>query len=67
MQLYLICIPTASRNVVSSHAWKVDFKSKDGFTEFEPQMKSLNADTLNMEDPDMAEHRGFINYWEHDY
>lgn len=41
--------------------------SKDGYAEVEPQMKSFDADTFNLEDPDIAEHRDFLNYWEHDY
>lgn len=60
-------IPTASRDIVSSHSWKVDLSNKDGPVEFYPRMKAFDTDTFNLEDPDMAEHRDFLNYWEHDY
>ncbi len=54
--------------MISSHSWTIDLSSQDGYVEVEPRMfKSLDADTINMEDPDMAEHRDFLNYWELDY
>ncbi|XP_070781317.1 zona pellucida sperm-binding protein 3 [Enoplosus armatus] len=59
--------PKASRNMISSHSWKVDLSSKDGYAEVDHRMKSFDADTFSLEDPDMAEHRDFLNYWEHDY
>uniref|UniRef100_UPI0037E88625 zona pellucida sperm-binding protein 3 n=1 Tax=Semicossyphus pulcher TaxID=241346 RepID=UPI0037E88625 len=57
----------ASRNMISSHSWKVDLSSKDENMDFEPLMKIADGDTINLEDPNMAEHRDFLNYWEHDY
>ncbi len=63
-----VSVSTASRNMISSHSWTIDLSSQDGYVEVEPRMfKSLDADTINMEDPDMAEHRDFLNYWELDY
>ncbi|XP_071359531.1 zona pellucida sperm-binding protein 3 [Trachinotus anak] len=57
----------ASRNLISSHSWKVDLSSRDRYEDVEPQMKLFDADTFSLEDPDMAEHRDFLNYWENDY
>ncbi|KAI3352847.1 hypothetical protein L3Q82_019423 [Scortum barcoo] len=56
-----------SRNIISSHSWKVDLSSKDRYVEDNAQMKSFGADTFSLEDPDIAEHSGFLNYWDHDY
>ncbi|KAM9857697.1 zona pellucida sperm-binding protein 3 [Aulostomus maculatus] len=58
--------PKASRNVVSSHSWKVNFRDEDEYMELEPQIKSLDAD-MNLENPDLADHEDFLNYWENDY
>lgn len=52
--------------MISSHSWTVDVSNQDGYTEVEPRMKYFDADTFNLEDPDMAEHRDFLN-WEDDY
>ncbi|KAM8771514.1 zona pellucida sperm-binding protein 3 [Acanthopagrus schlegelii] len=60
-------LPKASRTMISSHSWKVDLSSQNGYAEVDPQMKSFDTDTFSLEDPDMAEHRGFLNYWDHDY
>ncbi|CAJ1052664.1 zona pellucida sperm-binding protein 3 [Xyrichtys novacula] len=57
--------PKASRNLVSSHSWKVDLSSKDKDIEFEPLMKM--ADSFDLEDPEMEEHKDFLNYWDNDY
>ncbi|XP_074539952.1 zona pellucida sperm-binding protein 3 [Halichoeres trimaculatus] len=57
----------ASKNLVSSHSWKVDLSAKDEDVDFEPLMKMVEAETFDLEDPDMAEHKDFLNYWEHDY
>ncbi|XP_074485182.1 zona pellucida sperm-binding protein 3 [Sebastes fasciatus] len=57
----------ASRNMISSHSWKVDLSSQADYDEFEPRMKSLDADTFSLEDPAMGEHQDFLKYWEHDY
>ncbi|XP_073329199.1 zona pellucida sperm-binding protein 3 [Pagrus major] len=59
--------PKASRTMISSHSWKVDLSSQNGYVEVDPRMKSLDADTFSMEDPDMAEHEGFLDHWENDY
>ncbi|KAM7009831.1 zona pellucida sperm-binding protein 3 [Tautogolabrus adspersus] len=56
----------ASRNIISSHSWKVDLSRTDGDLDFVPQMK-MDGDSLNLEDSNMAEHKEFLNYWEHDY
>lgn len=60
-------LPTASRTMISSHSWKVDLSSQNGYAEVDPQMKSFDAETFSLEDPDMAEHKGFLDYWDHDY
>ena len=65
--VYHVPISTASRNMISSHSWKVDLSSTDGYAEIDPRMKSFHADPFSLEDPDMAEHQDFLNYWEHDY
>ncbi|XP_070843097.1 zona pellucida sperm-binding protein 3 [Chaetodon trifascialis] len=57
----------ASRNIISSHSWKIDLSSKDGYTEVDPRMKSLDTDTFGLEDPDLTEHEDFLKYWENDY
>ncbi|XP_034543600.1 zona pellucida sperm-binding protein 3 [Notolabrus celidotus] len=57
----------ASRNLISSHSWKVDLRNKDEDMDFRPLMKIAEADSINFEDPGMEEHRDFVNYWEHDY
>ncbi|XP_040001668.1 zona pellucida sperm-binding protein 3 [Xiphias gladius] len=57
----------ATSNIVSSHSWKVDLSGKDGYVAGGPRMKSFVADTFSLEDPDMEEHRDFLNYWEDDY
>ncbi|XP_041640666.1 zona pellucida sperm-binding protein 3 [Cheilinus undulatus] len=57
--------PKASRNMISSHSWRVDF-SKEGNVDFEPEMK-MAVDGFNLEDINMEEHKDFLNYWEHDY
>lgn len=62
----VICFSTASRSMISSHSWTVDLSNKDGYAEVEPRMKYFDADTFNLNDPDMAEHRDFLN-WEDDY
>ncbi|XP_035515495.1 zona pellucida sperm-binding protein 3 [Morone saxatilis] len=59
--------PKASRDITSSHSWKVDLSWKDRYAAVDPWMKSYNADTFSLEDPDMAEHEDFLKYWEHDY
>ncbi|KAM9363609.1 zona pellucida sperm-binding protein 3 [Symphorus nematophorus] len=48
----------ASRNMISSHSWKVDLSSKDEYAETDPRMKSLDVDTFSLE-----EHLD----WEHEY
>ncbi|KAM8841758.1 zona pellucida sperm-binding protein 3 [Synchiropus picturatus] len=48
----------ASRNVVSSKSWKVNFKDEDGETE--PQLTSLDG----RKNEEMADQKGFINYWD---
>lgn len=53
--------------MISSHSWKVDLSSQNGYAEVDPQMKSFDAETFSLEDPDMAEHKGFLDYWDHDY
>ncbi|XP_044047435.1 zona pellucida sperm-binding protein 3 [Siniperca chuatsi] len=58
--------PKATGKIISSHPWKV-LSSKDGDAEADPQMKSFDVDSLNLEDPDMAEHKDFLDHWEHDY
>ncbi|CAK6962868.1 zona pellucida sperm-binding protein 3 [Scomber scombrus] len=58
--------PKATRNMVTSHSWKVDL-NKDGSVEVDPRMKSFDTGTINFEDSDMTEHRDFLNYWDHDY
>lgn len=60
-------ISTATSNIVSSHSWKVDLSGKDGYVAGGPRMKSFVSDTFSLEDPDMEEHRDFLNYWEDDY
>ncbi|XP_044202142.1 zona pellucida sperm-binding protein 3 [Thunnus albacares] len=61
--------PRASRNMVSGPSWTVDLSRKDGPVEFYPRMKSFDTDTdtFSLEDPDMAEHKDFLNFWDHDY
>ncbi|XP_010732496.2 zona pellucida sperm-binding protein 3 [Larimichthys crocea] len=59
--------PKASRNIITSHSWKVDLSSTDGSVALEPQMKSFAADTFSLEDTDMAEHEDFLSYWKDDY
>lgn len=34
---------------------------------FEPLMKMAEADTIDLDDPDMAEHKDFLNYWDNNY
>lgn len=60
-------LSTASRNIITSHSWKVDLSSTDGSVALEPQMKSFAADTFSLEDTDMAEHEDFLSYWKDDY
>ncbi|XP_018520151.1 zona pellucida sperm-binding protein 3 isoform X2 [Lates calcarifer] len=57
----------ASSNIVTSRSWKVGLSGNDGYADVDPRMKPFDADTFSWEDPDMAEHRDFLNYWEHDY
>lgn len=66
LEFIMSSLSTASRNIISSHSWKVDLSSKDGYAEVAPQMKSVDANAFSLEDPDMAEHGGFRNYWEPD-
>lgn len=61
--LYHVSSP-ASRNIISSHSWKVNLNN-DGYAEVDPQMKS--SDTFSLEDSDMAENEDFLNYWEPDH
>lgn len=55
--------------MVSGPSWTVDLSRKDGPVEFYPRMKSFDTDTdtFSLEDPDMAEHKDFLNFWDHDY
>ncbi|TKS69128.1 Zona pellucida sperm-binding protein 3 [Collichthys lucidus] len=57
--------PRASRDIITSHSWKVDLSSMD--VELEPQMKSFAADAFSLEDTDVAEHEDFLSYWKDDY
>ncbi|KAG8015138.1 Zona pellucida sperm-binding protein 3 [Nibea albiflora] len=59
--------PKATRNIITSHSWKVDLSSMDGSVALEPQMKSFDADPFSLEDANMAEHKDFLSYWETDY
>lgn len=58
---------TASKNLISSHSWKVDLSNKDEEMDFGPLMKMVETETFDLDDPDMAEHKDFLNYWENDY
>lgn len=58
---------TASKNLISSHSWKVDLSNKDEDEDFGPLMKMIDAETFDLEDPAIAEHKDFLNYWENDY
>ena len=50
--------------MTSSHSWKVDLGSMDRLDKAGPRMKSFDADEFSLEDPDMAEHKDFLKYWE---
>ncbi|XP_033479692.1 zona pellucida sperm-binding protein 3 [Epinephelus lanceolatus] len=56
----------SSRNMISSHSWKVDMSSRDGF-EAQPWLKFSDPDTFRSDDLDMAEHEDFLQNWDHDY
>ncbi|XP_049428414.1 zona pellucida sperm-binding protein 3 isoform X1 [Epinephelus fuscoguttatus] len=56
----------SSRDMISSHSWKVDMSSRDGF-EVEPRMKFSDPHTFRSDDLDMAEHEDFLQNWDHDY
>ncbi|XP_068178602.1 zona pellucida sperm-binding protein 3 isoform X2 [Antennarius striatus] len=57
--------PKASRNIISSHSWKVDLRSNDEHAEVEPQMKSMVAASSSLGNPDMAWHEDI--YWKRDH
>ncbi|XP_033976478.1 zona pellucida sperm-binding protein 3-like isoform X2 [Trematomus bernacchii] len=46
-----------TRNMVSSHSWKVDLNKRDGKVNVHPRMKFLDADTFTLEHPSMAAHK----------
>lgn len=52
--------------MISSHSWKVDMSSRDGF-EAQPWLKFSDPDTFRSDDLDMAEHEDFLQNWDHDY
>ncbi|KAF1394804.1 hypothetical protein PFLUV_G00004950 [Perca fluviatilis] len=54
--------PKSSRNVISSHALKIDL-SNNG--KFHPRMKSSGAD-FSLDDPRKAMHADFLKYWAED-
>ncbi|KAI9533841.1 hypothetical protein NQZ68_018209 [Dissostichus eleginoides] len=53
-----------TRNMVSSHSWKVDLNKRDGKVDVHPRMKFLDADTFTLEDPSMAAHKDYLQHWD---
>ncbi|XP_061572777.1 zona pellucida sperm-binding protein 3 [Cololabis saira] len=51
----------ASKEIITSKSWKVDFSSEGEFEEVDPQFNSFDAETVNVEDPNMEGHTYFLN------
>ncbi|XP_051802339.1 zona pellucida sperm-binding protein 3 [Acanthochromis polyacanthus] len=56
----------APKTLISSPSWKVGLSSMDEHVKGDSQMKSSDADTLSLKEPDLAEFKDFQNYWSHD-
>lgn len=54
-------VSASPKTIVSSPSWKVDLSGTDEYVKGDSQMKSSDADTFSLEDPDLAELKNFKN------